>query len=113
MMTGKSKSRKRYKPTEIMVACHARYGHLKVGIEAVGAPDKFNVYMEDARVNKRSKQSAEFEGSARDALAAAIEMARKYLELRGELSDHEASCECIDLGTMKPVPAPRLINGTS
>jgi hypothetical protein len=66
--------------------------------------------MEDARVNKRSKQSVEFEGSARDALAAATEVAKKYLESRGEPTDHEASWECIDLGTMKPVPAPRSIN---
>jgi hypothetical protein len=105
-----SKPRKRYKPTEITVACCSVYGHLKIGIAAVGAPDKFSVYIEDARVNKRSKRSTIFEGSARDALAAAIEMAKKYLESRGEPSDHETGWECNDLATMKPVPAPRLIN---
>jgi hypothetical protein len=52
-MAQNPKAKKRYQPTEIMVACRSVYGHLKIGIEAVGTPDKFNIYMEDARVNKR------------------------------------------------------------
>jgi hypothetical protein len=110
-MARKSNPRKRYKPTEMMVACRSVYGHLKIGIEAVGSADKFNVYVEDARIKGQSStHSAEFEGSARDALAATIEIAKKYLESRGEPSDHETNWECNDLSTMKPIPAPRLIN---
>ena len=93
-----------------MVACRSVYGHLKIGIEAIGAPDKFNVFIEDARVNKRARRNAEFEGSARDALAAAIELAKKYLESRGEPSDHETEWQCNNAQTLVPVPAPRLIS---
>jgi hypothetical protein len=108
-----SKPRKQYKPREILVACRSAYGHLKIGIEAISAPDKFNVYIEDARVNKRARRSAEFQGSARDALAVAIEMAKNYLESRGEDSEHETAWHCNNVQTLEPVPTPRITNGSN